>query len=76
MSSQITAVLASGAVGSILSVLFTYFMSYQKFKAKQEEEKRKSEISDADYYHKKWREDEDEIDNLRAKIRDLEDKEK
>ena len=70
---DVLTVIASGALGSIISTVIAGLLSYSKFKAEQKEQSRKDDQSDIDFYRNKWREDEDEIDRLRDRIRDLED---
>lgn len=73
MHQDLIAVIASGALGSILSTLIAGWLSWSKFKEESKEKARSDERDDIDYYRKMWREDEDEIDKLRDRIRALED---
>lgn len=70
---DLIAVIASGALGSIISTLVAGWLSWSKFKEESKEKARSDERDDIDYYRKMWREDEDEIDKLRDRIRALED---
>lgn len=73
MHQDLIAVIASGALGSIISTLVAGWLSWSKFKEETKEKARSYERDDIDYYRKMWREDEDEIDKLRDRIRALED---
>ena len=73
MHQDLIAVIASGALGSIISTLVAGWLSWSKFKEESKEKARSDERDDIDYYRRMWREDEDEIDKLRDRIRALED---
>ena len=73
MHQDVLTVIASGALGSILSTLVAGFLSYKQFKADQDEQARKNKESEYDKLRKRYDEDEDEIDKLRDKVRDLQD---
>lgn len=73
LHSDIVAILASGSIGSILSVLVTGWLNWNKFKTETKRQNEQDQLNDIDFYRQKWRDDEDEIDKLRDQIRDLED---
>lgn len=73
MHQDVLTVIASGALGSIISTLLAGFLSYKQFKADQKEQARKNKESEYDKLRARYNEDEDEIDKLRDRVRDLQD---
>lgn len=75
MSADLAAVLASGAIGGIISAIASGVIEYKKLKDSEAYQAEKAERDQIDFYRQKWLEDEDQIDKLRDEIRNLKDKE-
>ena len=72
---DLCAVLASGAVGGIISAIASGVIEYKKLKDSEAYQAEKDEKDQIEFYRQKWLEDEDQIDQLRNKMRDLKDNE-
>ena len=75
MNVDLCAVLASGAVGGIISAIASGVIEYKKLKDSEAYQAEKDEKDQIEFYRQKWLEDEDQIDQLRNKMRDLKDNE-
>lgn len=75
MNVDLCAVLASGAVGGIISAIASGAIEYKKLKDSEAYQAEKDEKDQIEFYRQKWLEDEDQIDQLRNKMRDLKDNE-
>ncbi|MDF7639976.1 hypothetical protein PT285_11240 [Lactobacillus sp. ESL0791] len=71
MSKTILILLTSTAFGGLVSILINFYQWHVKSKHKTDEEERKQLYDDVQYYHTKYRNDEDEIDHLKEEIRQL-----
>lgn len=75
MNADLCALLASGAVGRIISAIASGIIEYKKLKDSETYQAEKDERDQIEFYRQKWLEDEDQIDNLRDQVRSLKDKE-
>lgn len=71
MSKNILLLLTSTAFGGLISMLIGFYQWRIKAKRESDEQERDRLYSDIKYYHKKYRQDEDEIDMLKDEIRKL-----
>lgn len=70
---NLCAVLASGAVGGIISAILSGVIEYKKLKDSEAYQAEKDEKDQIEFYRQKWLEDEDQIDKLRDELRTLKD---
>lgn len=63
--------LTSTAFGGLVSMLINFYQWRVKSKHETDEEERKRLYDDVQYFHGKYRDDEDEIDRLKDEIRKL-----
>ena len=76
MSHDLITLISSGVIGSTISVIFTFIIQYKKLKDTEKSDSHNQDLTDAEFYRQKWLSDEDQIDKLRDRIRDLEDEQK
>ena len=76
LNADLYAVLASGAIGGIISAIASGVIEYKKLKDSEAYQAEKDEREQIEFYRQKWLEDEDQIDKLRDEVRSLKDKEK
>ena len=67
------AVLASGAIGGIISAIASGVIEYKNLKDSETYQAEKDEREQIEFYRQKWLEDEDQIDELRDQVRSLKD---
>lgn len=73
MNADLYAVLASGAIGGIISAIASGVIEYKKLKDSEAYQAEKDEREQIEFYRQKWLEDEDQIDKLRDEVRSLKD---
>ena len=73
MNADLYAVLASGAIGGIISAVTSGVIEYKKLKDSETYQAEKDEREQIEFYRQKWLEDEDQIDKLRDEVRSLKD---
>ncbi|RMC26039.1 MULTISPECIES: hypothetical protein [unclassified Lactobacillus] len=71
MNKTILMLLTSTAFGGLVSMLINFYQWRVKSKHETDEEERKRLYDDVQYFHGKYRDDEDEIDRLKDEIRKL-----
>lgn len=76
LNADLCAVLASSAIGGIISAIARGVIEYKKLQDSEAYQAEKDEREQIEFYRQKWLEDEDQIDKLRDQVRSLKDKEK